>query len=47
MGVVNGTLDNDVIYRGDVIAMQAVPEGNIFKRFVDWLTLLFSNLFSG
>jgi D-alanyl-D-alanine carboxypeptidase (penicillin-binding protein 5/6) len=47
MGVVNVTLNEDLIYRGDVIAMQAVPEGNIFKRFVDWLTLLFSNLFSG
>jgi D-alanyl-D-alanine carboxypeptidase (penicillin-binding protein 5/6) len=47
MGVVNVTLNEDLIYRGDVIAMQAVPEGNMFKRFVDWLTLLFSNLFSG
>ncbi len=43
----NVTLNEDLIYRGDVIAMQAVPEGNMFKRFVDWLTLLFSNLFSG
>lgn len=47
MGVVNVTLDDSVIYRGDVIAMQGVPEGNMFKRFVDWLTLMFSNLFSG
>jgi len=47
MGVVNVTLDEDVIYRGDVIAMQAVSEGNLFKRFVDWLTLVFSNMFSG
>ncbi len=47
MGVVNVTLNEDLIYRGDVIAMQAVPEGNMFKRFVDWLTLMFSNLFSG
>lgn len=47
MGVVNVTLDNDLIYRGDVIAMQEVPQGGIFKRFMDWLTLLFSNMFSG
>lgn len=47
MGVVNVTLNEDLIYRGNVIAMQSVPEGNLFKRFVDWLTLLFSNMFSG
>jgi D-alanyl-D-alanine carboxypeptidase (penicillin-binding protein 5/6) len=47
MGVVNVTLDEDVIYQGEVIAMQEVPQGGIFKRFMDWLTLMFSNLFSG
>lgn len=47
MGVVNVTLDNDLIYTGDVVTMQAVPQGGIFKRFVDWLSLLFSSLFSG
>lgn len=46
MGVVNVTLDSDLIYRGDVIAMQAVERGSLFKRFIDWLTLFFSNLFS-
>lgn len=46
MGVVNVTLDSDLIYRGDVIAMQAVEQGSLFKRFMDWLTLFFSNLFS-
>ena len=46
MGVVNVVLDNDVIFRGDVIAMQEVERGGIFKRFVDWLTLFFNNLFS-
>ena len=46
MGVVNVTLDSDLIYRGDVIAMQTIEQGSLFKRFIDWLTLFFSNLFS-
>lgn len=46
MGVVNVTLDEDLIYRGDVITMQDVPQGGLFKRFMDWLSLFFSNLFS-
>lgn len=47
MGVVNVTLDNDIIYTGDVIAMQEVEQGGIFKRFIDWITLVFTNLFAG
>ncbi|MBS24910.1 MAG: serine-type D-Ala-D-Ala carboxypeptidase, partial [Gammaproteobacteria bacterium] len=47
MGVVNVTLDNDLIYTGDVIAMQEIAQGGIFKRFIDWITLLFTNLFAG
>ena len=47
MGVVNVTLDNDLIYTGDVIAMQEIVQGGIFKRFIDWVTLLFANLFAG
>ncbi|MDA1369411.1 MAG: D-alanyl-D-alanine carboxypeptidase [Proteobacteria bacterium] len=47
MGVVNVVLDNDMIYRGDVFAMQEVEQGGFLKRFVDWLSLFFSNLFSG
>ena len=46
MGVVNVTLDSDLVYRGDVVAMQAIEQGGFFKRFIDWLTLFFSNLFS-
>ena len=45
MGVVSVTLDSDLIYRGDVIAMQAVEQGSLFKRFMDWLTLFFTGLF--
>ncbi|MBT3531887.1 MAG: D-alanyl-D-alanine carboxypeptidase [Gammaproteobacteria bacterium] len=47
MGVVTVTLDNDTLYSGDVVTMQAIEQGGMFKRFVDWLTLAFSNLFSG
>jgi D-alanyl-D-alanine carboxypeptidase (penicillin-binding protein 5/6) len=47
MGVVNVTLNKDLLYRGNVVTMQAVDQGGMFKRFVDWLTLFFSNLFSG
>ena len=47
MGVVSVTLDNDTVFSGNVIAMQEVEQGGIFKRLIDWLTLLFSNLFAG
>ena len=47
MGVVNVVLNNDMIYTGDVFAMQEVEQGGLLKRFVDWLSLFFSNLFSG
>lgn len=47
MGIVNVTLDGDTIYSGDVVAMQEVKRGGIFKRFVDWLTLFFTNLLAG
>jgi D-alanyl-D-alanine carboxypeptidase (penicillin-binding protein 5/6) len=46
MGVVNVVLDNNILYTADVITLQEVEQGGILKRFVDWLTLLFSNLFS-
>jgi len=46
MGVVSVVLDDDIIFRGDVIAMQQVEQGGLLKRFIDWFSLLFSNLFS-
>lgn len=46
MGVVNVTADDSLIYTADVIAMQAVEQGGMFKRFIDWLTLFFNGLFS-
>ncbi len=47
MGVVNVVLDNDIIYQGEVVTMQGVERGGVLKRFIDWFTLFFSNLFSG
>ena len=44
LGVV---LDNNILYQGNVVSMQAVEQGSFIKRFVDWITLLFSNMFSG
>jgi hypothetical protein len=34
-----------VIFSGDIGAMQHVGRGGVLKRFIDWLTLLFSDLF--
>lgn len=46
MGEVNVTLEGEPIYRGQVIAMQAVPQGGLVKRFVDWVSLMVGNMFS-
>ncbi len=46
MGVVNVVLNDDLIYQSNVVAMQAVEQGGLFKRFMDWLSLFFGNLFS-
>jgi D-alanyl-D-alanine carboxypeptidase (penicillin-binding protein 5/6) len=46
MGVVNVVLDNNLLYTANVITMQEVEQGGVLKRFLDWITLLFSNLFS-
>lgn len=46
MGVVNVVLDSDTLYQGEVITMEAVEQGGMLKRFIDWITLLFSNMFS-
>ncbi len=45
MGVVNVTLDEETVFQGNIIAMQDVERGGVIKRFIDWLTLLVSNLF--
>jgi D-alanyl-D-alanine carboxypeptidase (penicillin-binding protein 5/6) len=46
MGVVSVVLDNNILYQGDVIAMQKIERGGVFKRFIDWLSLFFSDLFA-
>jgi len=46
MGVVRVVLNNDILYHGDVIAMQEIERGGMLKRFIDWLSLFFSDLFS-
>jgi hypothetical protein len=35
-----------MIYSGDVVAVQEVAEGGAFKRFVDWISLMFNDSFS-
>ncbi|MEX0963695.1 MAG: D-alanyl-D-alanine carboxypeptidase family protein [Pseudohongiellaceae bacterium] len=47
MGEVRVVLDNNILYQGNVVSMQEVEQGGILKRFVDWITLLFSSMFSG
>lgn len=46
MGTVDIMLDDEIIYTGNVVALQAVERGGIFKRLLDFLTLFFTNLFS-
>ena len=47
MGEVRVVLDNNILYQANVVSMQAVEQGGFLKRFVDWITLLFSSMFSG
>ena len=42
MGVVNVNLGDELLFSGDVVAMNAVAEGGMIKRFVDWVGLMFS-----
>ena len=46
MGTVDIVLDDEVIYSSNVIALEAVERGGIFKRLMDFLTLFFTSLFS-
>ena len=46
MGVVRVVLNDNILYQGDVIAMQEVERGGVLKRFIDWLSLFFSDLLS-
>ena len=42
MGTVNVMLGDEMIFSGEVVAMHAVAEGGMIKRFVDWVTLMFT-----
>lgn len=46
MGSVQITLDDEVLYAGDVVAMQTVERGGFLRRLIDALTLFFMGLFS-
>jgi D-alanyl-D-alanine carboxypeptidase (penicillin-binding protein 5/6) len=46
IGNVQIRLDDDVVYQGNVVAMQAVERGGLFKRLLDALTLFFTSLFT-
>jgi serine-type D-Ala-D-Ala carboxypeptidase (penicillin-binding protein 5/6) len=46
MGTVDIVLDDEVIFTSNVIALEAVERGGIFKRLMDFLTMFFINLFS-
>lgn len=46
MGSVEITLDEEVLYAGDVVAMQTVERGGFLRRLIDALTLFFMGLFN-
>ncbi len=46
MGTINVVLEDDLLYQGEVIALQSVEQAGFVKRFIDWLTLMFTSLFS-
>ena len=43
MGLVNVMLGEELLFSGDVVAMHPVAEGGMIKRFVDWVSLMFSD----
>ena len=45
LGKVKISLGEQVFYDGPVVALQEVEEGNLLKRFMDWLHLFFLALF--
>lgn len=46
LGTVQISLGDEIIYQGDVAALQAVERAGFIKRFIDFLTMFFTNLFS-
>jgi D-alanyl-D-alanine carboxypeptidase (penicillin-binding protein 5/6) len=46
MGTIQISLNEDVLYSGNVVALRTVERGGFFKRLIDGLTLFFMGLFS-
>jgi D-alanyl-D-alanine carboxypeptidase (penicillin-binding protein 5/6) len=46
MGRIQISLNEEVLYNGNVVALQTVERGGFFKRLIDGLTLFFMGLFS-
>ena len=46
LGTVQISLGDEIIYQGDVAALQAVERAGFIKRLIDFLTMFFTNLFS-
>lgn len=46
LGSVEIKLGDELIYQGDVAALQAVERAGFFKRLIDFLTMFFTNLFT-
>ncbi len=46
LGTVEITLGDEIIYQGNVAALQAVERAGFLKRLIDFLTMFFTNLFS-
>lgn len=46
MGTIQISLNEEVLYNGNVVALQTVERGGFFKRLIDGLTLFFMGLFS-
>ena len=40
MGIVTVSLDEDLLYSTEVVAMHAVEKGNVVKQFTDWVKLM-------
>ena len=45
LGSVQVTLDDDVLFTGDIVAMKSLERGGLLKRLMDALTLFFMGLF--
>jgi len=46
LGTVQISFGDEIIYQGDVAAVQAVERAGFIKRLIDFLTMFFTNLFS-